>query len=61
MRIAQPPRQVPAGDYPVAANEVGRVSSLRLLKVLGTEADPWWERRTRLAAAICGTPTRSST
>jgi diguanylate cyclase (GGDEF)-like protein len=43
--------------YPgVPDNEAGRVSSLRLLKVLGAEDDPWWATVTRLAAGICGTP-----
>ncbi len=37
-------------------NEAGRVSSLRLLKLLGVEDDPWWEVVSRLAAQICGTP-----
>jgi diguanylate cyclase (GGDEF)-like protein len=41
--------------YPVPLNEAGRVSSLRLLKLLGVEDDPWWEVLTRLAAQICGT------
>jgi diguanylate cyclase (GGDEF)-like protein len=43
-------------SYPVPANEAGRVSSLRLLKLLGTEDDAWWPTVTRLAASICGTP-----
>jgi diguanylate cyclase (GGDEF)-like protein len=40
----------------VPANEAGRVSSLRLLKLLGAEDDPWWPTVTRLATRICGTP-----
>ena len=32
------------------------MSSLRLLKLLGTEDDAWWPTVTRLAASICGTP-----
>ena len=42
--------------FPVPINEAGRVSSLRLLKLLGVEDDPWWETVTRLAARISGTP-----
>ena len=41
---------------PVPVNEAGRVSSLRLLKLLGVEDDPWWPTVTRLAAQICGLP-----
>ncbi len=42
--------------YPIPLNEAGRISSLRLLKLLGAEEDPWWDTVTRLAARICGTP-----
>jgi diguanylate cyclase (GGDEF)-like protein len=42
--------------YPIPLNEAGRISSLRLLKLIGVEEDPWWDNVTRLAARICGTP-----
>jgi len=44
------------GDFAVPANKIGRVSSLRLLRLVGAKPDPWWEKATRLAAQICGTP-----
>jgi diguanylate cyclase (GGDEF)-like protein len=45
-----------SAPFPIPANEAGRLASVRLLKLLGAEDDPWWYLVTRLAAQICGMP-----
>jgi diguanylate cyclase (GGDEF)-like protein len=53
--LTDPTRPADRG-FPTPDNEIGRVSSLRLLRLVGTEPEPWWQWATGLAAQICGTP-----